>query len=279
MRGFTLIEITVVSAIILLLGAAGTAAFFSFWKNQSLSSGGQSVLQALDLARAKTLSSASADSYGVAFNASSDFILFRGANFNPADPNNIIKSLPDRLEFVNIDLGGGTSVFFERLTGYSSSSGSVVIRDKRDAAQTITVYVYSSGEASLAPPEADSGGRITDTRHLHFNLGWSIWGAATLRFAFNGGAGPNIDVGMAPYFNGDQTVFIWEGDLDAGGDTERFRVESHELSGADALLSVIRSRDVNNLPAEIIIDGKSIVSYAADGTASAGIYGGTMEIR
>lgn len=279
MRGFTLIEIIIVSAVVLILALGGTAAFFSFWQSRALAAAGQSVISILNIARSQTLSSASADSYGVSFSSSADVILFRGVSFNPADPDNKIQPLPERMELSEINIGGGTEVFFERLTGYPSTSGSVVLRDKRNIGDTLAVYLYPSGNAGFLPPSPEAGGRITDTRHLHFNLGWSIRNSAILKFSFNGGAGPDLEIDMTPFFNGDKTLFLWENDLNAGGNTERFRVETHQLSATDTLLSVIRSRDVNDLAVSIYIDNKNIVSYTAGGEASVGLYGGTMEVR
>jgi prepilin-type N-terminal cleavage/methylation domain-containing protein len=130
------------------------------------------------------------------------------------------------------------------------------------------------------PPQSDS-------RHLEFDLldsagrGWSIRGASTLQLVFHDP--PNADVArsisMANFFNSAQTVFDWTGTTTVNGDPETLRVHTHYIDAHDTTLSLHRDRRVNQKAVDISIDGRAIVSYAANGTPTVGAWGGVMVYR
>ncbi|MFY9457917.1 MAG: prepilin-type N-terminal cleavage/methylation domain-containing protein [Candidatus Spechtbacterales bacterium] len=126
-----------------------------------------------------------------------------------------------------------------------------------------------------------------DSRHLEFDLldtsgrGWSIRGATTLRLVFLDP--PNADVtrniSMASYFNSGSTEFDWEGSVNVNGDAESLRVHTHYIDANDTTLSIHRDRGVNQKAVDISIDARAIVSYAAGGMPTVGVWGGTMVYR
>lgn len=130
------------------------------------------------------------------------------------------------------------------------------------------------------PPQRDS-------RHLEFDLedasdrGWTIRGSSTLRLVFHDPPNPDVtqNISMANYFNSGSTLFDWEGSVDVNGDTESLRVHTHYIDANDTTLSIHRDRGVNQKAVDISIDGKAIVSYAANGTATVGAWGGNIVYR
>ena len=122
---------------------------------------------------------------------------------------------------------------------------------------------------------------VTDSRHMEFDLGWSITGHTTLRLVFHDPPNPDVtqNIAMASYFNGPSTEFDWEGSTNVNGDTETLRIHTYYLDGNDTILSIDRDRRVNNKAVDISVDGMAIVSYAANGTPTVGASGGSMIYR
>jgi type II secretory pathway pseudopilin PulG len=127
----------------------------------------------------------------------------------------------------------------------------------------------------------------TDSRHLEFDLldsagrGWTIRGATTLRLVFHDPPNPDVvaDVSMASFFNAGQTIFNWEGTTSVNCDPETLRVHTHYIDGNDTTLSIHRDRRINQKAVDILIDGKTIVSYGASGTPTVGAWGVVMTFR
>jgi len=143
------------------------------------------------------------------------------------------------------------------------------------------ISIHPSGVFGRQASVSQPGARITDSRHLHFDLGWSIQGADTLRLIFIDAINGNVqqDIAMADYFNAGQTDFFWQGTIDVYGEDQTLVVNTHLLNASDTLLSIHRNRELNTKEVNIsIIQGlaKDIVSYQADGTASVGAFGGSM---
>ena len=122
---------------------------------------------------------------------------------------------------------------------------------------------------------------LSDSRHLEFDLGWSISGASTLTLTFHDPGNPDVveSVSMASFFNTGNTEFDWEGSVDVYGDNETLRIHTHYLDSNDTILSIDRERDTNSKAVDISIDSNAIVSYAADGTPTVGASGGVMVYR
>ncbi|MEK7557026.1 MAG: prepilin-type N-terminal cleavage/methylation domain-containing protein [Patescibacteria group bacterium] len=277
-RGFTLVEIIVVLAIILLLVGLGLAAYRTFGRNVNLGTVSQQIVIVLDDARSRTVASLSDSQYGVHFE-NDTYTLFQGSTYNAQGNNNEAHPLPTGVEFGSITLsGGGNDVVFDRITGTTSQSGTIVLRLTDTPATTQTITISPQGQADASGSVAPTDTRVTDTRHVHFTLGWTIQGTSTLTLTFSNPSHTE-NISMSDYFNADQTDFDWEGDVDVGGDSEHLRIQSHSIDATNTTLSVERDRRDNDVAVAVSIDGNEIVSYAADGTATVGSDGGTMEVQ
>jgi len=156
--------------------------------------------------------------------------------------------------------------------GTTDQFGSLSLRLKAEPQKTKTIYIENSGQVRLTPPSIPSDeNRIKDSRHVHFDLGWSIQDATTLKFYF-----PNIPqtetIDMAVYFNAEKTEFDWDGTFSVGGADQVFRVHSHSLNVSNTLLCIHRDRNEGKNTEKVIIyiiDGgteKDIAHYLADAT-------------
>jgi hypothetical protein len=141
--------------------------------------------------------------------------------------------------------------------------------------------IGSSGEVSLSSTVSPTGTRVVDTRHLHFDLGWSIQNKNTLTLAFTDAPNPSVtqNIAMAGYFNAGKTSFNWSGKVTVNGSDQVLTILTHTLDAFSTVLSVTRDARYNNKALTISIDGLQIVSYTSAGVATVGASGGTMSAQ
>jgi len=285
-KGFTLIELLVVLAIIAVLITIALANFGTFGRQVDLDTTTQRVLSTLRLARNQTLASEGESQYGVHFEQAK-YVLFKGSDYlTGTDKKEYVLSSTD-IGVINLK-DGEVDVVFDRVRGTTSQYGYITVRLISDLNRTQTININPLGQVSLdAVVNPKCPGpfcpRISDTRHLHFDLGWSIQSATTLRLIFSDPPNPNVqnDIAMSSYFTGSPpTAFDWSGTVPVNGSDQVLRVHTHLLDATDTTLSVHRDRRYNNKALQIIIiDGginKDTVSYTDVGDASVGSYGGSM---
>src|SRR3989344_3019949 len=111
LKGFSLIEVIVVIAILTVLITAPIIAFYSIQKKSDLDNGAQEFASILKLAQNKTLSSENNIQYGVYLDISvspNKYILFQGSSYVLRNISyDQIYFLPQAIEFFGIDLNGG----------------------------------------------------------------------------------------------------------------------------------------------------------------------------
>lgn len=251
--GFTLIELLAVIAVLMIILALSVTAFYTLTRKADLDAARDNIIATLNTARNKTLGSEAGTQYGIYFNKSSaphKYVLFRGASYILRDTSfDEIHSLPSTIEISNIILNNGTNeVVFNRLEGDTNNYGTIVLHSL-STNETRDIYVYSGGGISTHAESASGLGRISDSRHVHFDLGWSITGASALKFNFIN-AGKIELVPMADYFT--LTEFDWEGEFIVNSVAQRFRVHTHQLDPATSLC-VHRDRNEGKNTEEVYI--------------------------
>lgn len=274
LKGFTLVEILIVIVILAILIVIAIPTFRSFRVETDLNNSIDQVINTLRRAQSKTLASEEANQWGVYFSTSSlphQYILFQGENYaSRVTSSDESYNLPESVEIHEVDLAGEAEVVFDRLIGSTSQSGSISLRLKADPTKSQTVYVENSGQVGLAvPPVPSDTERIRDSRHVHFDLGWSIQNATTVKFYF-----PDIpqteQIDMADYFNASSTEFDWQGTFDVGGVDQVFSIQTLYLDDFDTLLCIHRDRNEGENDQQVVIyivDGgidKDIAHYLAD---------------
>ena len=126
-KGISVIELLVVLAGIGLLVAIVLPQFSKIRENQVLKNGVADILSSIDKARAKTLSSFNSSEYGVHFQ-SDKVIIFKGKIFSDVAPDNEAIDITTPAIISDISLtGGGVDIYFSRLSGVPSATGTVTI--------------------------------------------------------------------------------------------------------------------------------------------------------
>jgi len=148
MRGFTLIEMLVVIAIVLILLAGSVEGFRMFATGSGGDASARRVLKTLEEAHARTLSADNDTQYGVYFDASGA-TLFAGSAYVSGDTDNEVTVL-NRASITSIDLSGGAQeIVFARIRGTPSATGTITIAQTGDASIIRTVRIHETGLAEI----------------------------------------------------------------------------------------------------------------------------------
>ncbi|HEY4505127.1 MAG TPA: prepilin-type N-terminal cleavage/methylation domain-containing protein [Candidatus Paceibacterota bacterium] len=148
-NGFTIIEILIVLAIVALLSVVSFQSFGRINGSEAINKDAFQIISVLRQARSLTLDSKNGNQYGVHLE-SSRVVLFEGSSYDPNSTNNTIVSLSNRVTISSISLsGGGSDVVFEKVTGKTAKSGTVVISLINDNTQTKTITIYGTGLAEF----------------------------------------------------------------------------------------------------------------------------------
>lgn len=129
-KGFSVVETLVVLAGIALVVALIVPQFYKIRERETLKSGVENTVGALDKARNKTLASVASSSYGVHFQ-SDRVVIFRGVVYSANDVNNETIVLTTPASISNVTLGGVSAssgdVYFNRIYGTPNTTGTVTI--------------------------------------------------------------------------------------------------------------------------------------------------------
>lgn len=147
-KGFTILEFLVSLSILTILAMIIFSSVSTFRSNKGLQIVAEDILSLLNEGRNDTLSAKDSYSYGVHFE-SSEITIFRGTIYSSSDTNNRSVVIDGSVEIASISLvGGGQNVLFQKLTGKTNQSGTIIIRLKSDNSKTKTITIEASGVAS-----------------------------------------------------------------------------------------------------------------------------------
>jgi len=252
-----------------------------FEKKTELGTVAQKIVTILKIAQTKTLASENASQYGIHFE-NNQYILFSGDAYQIDAPDNTTYSLPSRLEINDISLAGeGSDVIFQRINGQTDQDGIISLRMINEPTELEIINIHSSGQIELSSnlSECCNTNRLTDGRHIHLNLNWSIQNSETLTLYFPNIPEVTVNITMADYFNPTKTEFDWNGTIDVNGQNQELHIHTHSLDLIETELCLHRDGDNNDKPLQVSIDSKDLVSFTADGQPFIGFWGGSMEIQ
>ncbi len=142
--GFSLIELIISFIIIFIMVTIVFNAFIAYKENQALVTDTETIVTILRQARNQTLNSQNSTSYGVHITASK-ITLFVGTTYIPNASTNQDFLLTTGDTVLTITLAGsGSDVVFNRLSGETAQSGSIVLTGVR-VARTKAIQIYKTG--------------------------------------------------------------------------------------------------------------------------------------
>jgi len=278
--GFSLVEILIVIFFMSMLFVLGFVNYREFEQNISLSTAANEMAITLDLASNRTTSSKGDSVYGVHF-ATSSYTLFKGSVYSSLGIDNEVFSLPSSVEIYNIDISGGNDVVFNKISGTTDNTGEIGLRIINKPEETKIIKISESGRAGFGDTIIPTGARIVDSRHVHFDLGWSMQGENNLVLDFDNFPNPDVQeiINMPDFFNAGETEFSWIGTVDVDGESQTLEVHTHALDAFNTELCIHRDGRTNTKALDISVGGKDIVSYTSDGVATVGLFGGAMTVQ
>lgn len=146
-KGYTLVEMIVGVAIIVILVAILSRGFVEYRRSQVVVNSATEVIALLEEARALTANSKDAARYGVHFETTKA-VLFKNS-YSAGGPGNEEYLLDPMTQISAITLsGGGAELLFERLTGEATKSGTVAVALADGSKQKI-ITIRITGIAEL----------------------------------------------------------------------------------------------------------------------------------
>jgi prepilin-type N-terminal cleavage/methylation domain-containing protein len=144
-KGFTAIEIVVVVAIMLILLGIVSFSFSGLKKSQALKDSVVNTLSSLDKSKSESFASVSSSVYGVHFQTDK-IVIFKGTSYSSQSSSNENVSMTSPASITSINLsGGGSDLYFNRLTGVPSKTGTIIITS---GTLTKTITISATGGIS-----------------------------------------------------------------------------------------------------------------------------------
>lgn len=285
MRGFTLLEALIVIGLIVILTAIGVFSFQAFRANADLNAAQDVVLASLRTARSRTLASENLSVHGAHFDAQ-QVVLFLGGTYDPNAGGNEPRTIPASITIENINVSSWPDVTFARITGQSSGMGKLRLQHASGRSRDIAVRLFSeTARQEGLPPELLT--RIEDTRHVHFDLGWSLRDMENLVLTFRDNNNNAVvqTIALASYFVGSPpTALAWEGMFMVDGMEQHLRINTHLLTDTDTVLSVHRSRFENTKPVNVsftssVLGTRNVATYNSRGEFTLEADGGVATVQ
>lgn len=282
-KGFTIVELLTVIAIMFVLVSFSIPLFGSFQRKSDLVDSSEKVINVLRLAQSKTLASEGDSQWGVFFSTSTDpceLILFKGSSFGLREAVfDKVYKLPESIEIFEINLEGGENeVVFNRLTGTTDQFGSLFLRLKSPQTEERAIFIDKYGQFSLEQeliPSDDE--RVKDSRRLVFEYSRNIditIETIVLTFTLNG-SDFSQEIIIAENIRDNQ--IYWQGEIDTGDSLERIKIHTLRLNDSDSQFCVHRDRRYNSKALKIELSedfSGAVLEYSADGltTTKTSIY-------
>ncbi|XOU94293.1 MAG: prepilin-type N-terminal cleavage/methylation domain-containing protein [Candidatus Kerfeldbacteria bacterium] len=134
-KGFTLIEVLLILAILGLIGGLAIPFYQSFQVTSELENTTKEITQTIRRAQITAMSSEGLSDHGIHF-AGQQYILFRGAIYNPADIYNESFDLSPSL---SVSTGGNDDIIFSSVSGLPNVEATITINTNNGRSNSITI--------------------------------------------------------------------------------------------------------------------------------------------
>jgi len=144
-RGISLLEVLITVAVIGILTAVIAYSFISFKNTQLLSVARDQVVSIVIKAKSETLASKNSMSYGVHFE-NIKVVLFTGPTYSATAVDNQVYVFDSKVSMSSIVLtGGGNEILFDRLTGFVTQNGNVIVSLISDTSKQKSITISKTG--------------------------------------------------------------------------------------------------------------------------------------
>jgi len=144
-KGFTLLELLLVLAIIAIIAAFTFPIYTGFQLSQIHDTRTEEIVQALRQAQSKSMAGQNDSSWGVYFDSSNNkFVIFQGTSYaSRVSDYDYETELESTLSLSNISInGGGSEVVFTKIDGSTTDYGSLDLTTDED---TATISINAAG--------------------------------------------------------------------------------------------------------------------------------------
>jgi Tfp pilus assembly protein FimT len=147
-KGITVVEILIAIAVITILSVLVLPGFAKIKKVQVLKSATEDIVSVIGKARSQTLDSLDSSAYGVHF-STDKVVLFKGTSYSENNPDNENVEIISPATISSISLtGGAVNVYFNKLSGLPSASGSVTVATPGITSKVITISATGSASSN-----------------------------------------------------------------------------------------------------------------------------------
>lgn len=142
-KGITIIEILASIAIMLILGSVSISVFSRLSNTTSLDRDVTIIASYIEKAHTMAINSVDSLVHGVKFETNR-ITVFKNTSYSVANTE-AYYDIPNKSEISAINLaGGGSSVYFNKLTGAPNVTGTIVV-SLRDGSASKTITIYATG--------------------------------------------------------------------------------------------------------------------------------------
>jgi len=139
MRGFTIMEVLIVIAIISITAVMSTPFLSATLSRSELDIAAEGAVDALEEARSSALNGRGSGQFGVHFEPD-QYVFFDSGTYSAVDPNNFVRSLSGYVSISSINISdGGNDIIFASASGEPNQTGTIVFTDSSGATKTVTV--------------------------------------------------------------------------------------------------------------------------------------------
>lgn len=146
-KGFSLLELVIGIAIIAIIAGISVATFAKFSRSSSVNKEADIALSHLEKARNQTLASVDSSSFGVRFSTST-ITFYKGTTYS-GSTGRVVQSIPSNVLVSYSFTGNAQEIYFNRLTGIPSATGTVTFTSRSNASTTKTIQVQATGLAEI----------------------------------------------------------------------------------------------------------------------------------
>lgn len=148
-KGFTIAEIIVAIAIMILVSSIGVVAFISSKNSANLNSYTDGIISSLEQARSNAVTGKGGSSYGLKFATSTlTYTLFTGSTYSSSDVNNVVKQIGTGYTLNTNLTASSTTIVFSRLTGVPNATGTVTLL-QQSTSKSKVITVGSQGNITV----------------------------------------------------------------------------------------------------------------------------------